>query len=174
MFSFSHVCDVIEFRDDHARMRINVSLASFARFERARIWWISYVRLILKLLQICVVSIATRLWRWNFLTLWIGCSYVASCKWGMRATKIRLLFCYFLFSKCQFVLRELIRRLYLTCRGVTSRLVSSLLCLLHEQHQGLQVCVVIQYLALPRSMIVAIEQISFIGWNSCIPRTFLF
>ena len=38
----------------------------------------------------------------------------------------------------------------------------------------LQICVVIQHLALPRSMIVAIEQISFIGWNSCIPRTFLF
>ena len=97
-FLRSHVCDVIEFRDDHARMRIDVPLASFARFERARIGWISYVRLILKLLQICVVSIATRLWRWNFLTLWIGCSYVASCKWGMRATKIRLLFA--VFSVC--------------------------------------------------------------------------
>ena len=46
--------------------------------------------------------------------------------------------------------------------------------LLNEQRQGLQICVVIQHLALPRSMIVAIEQISFIGWNSCIPRTFLF
>ena len=44
----------------------------------------------------------------------------------------------------------------------------------YEQRQGLQICVVIQYLALPCSMIVAIEQISFIGWSSCIPRTFFF
>ena len=48
------------------------------------------------------------------------------------------------------------------------------LCLLNEQRQGLQICVVIQHVALPRSMIVAIEQISFIDWNSCIPRIFLF
>ena len=30
-FPRSHVCDAIEFRDDHARMRINDPLASFAR-----------------------------------------------------------------------------------------------------------------------------------------------
>ena len=30
-FLRSHVCDVIEFRDDHARMRINDPLASFVR-----------------------------------------------------------------------------------------------------------------------------------------------
>ena len=35
-FLRSHVCDVIEFRDDHARMRINDPLASFARFEREK------------------------------------------------------------------------------------------------------------------------------------------
>ena len=32
------------------------------------------------------------------------------------------------------------------------------LCLLHKQHKGLQICVVIQYLALPRPMIVAISR----------------
>ena len=36
------------------------------------------------------------------------------------------------------------------------------MCLLHKQHQGLQIFVVIYHLALPRWMIVAIEQIS---WN---------
>ena len=103
----------------------------------------------------------------------------------MTAAKIRLLFAvfssvrvsclYFLFSKkCQFVLCELVRRLYSTWRGVTSWPVSWLLCLLHKQRQGLQLCVAIYYLALLRSMIVAIEQISFIGWNPCMPRTFLF
>ena len=35
-FLRSHVCDVIEFRDDHARMRINDPLASVARFEREK------------------------------------------------------------------------------------------------------------------------------------------
>ena len=35
-FLRSHVCDVIEFRDDHASMRINDPLASFARFEREK------------------------------------------------------------------------------------------------------------------------------------------
>ena len=35
-FLRSHVCDVIEFPDDHARMRINDPLASFARFEREK------------------------------------------------------------------------------------------------------------------------------------------
>ena len=35
-FLRSHVCDVIQFRDDHARMRINDYLASFARFEREK------------------------------------------------------------------------------------------------------------------------------------------
>ena len=35
-FLRSHVCDVIEFRDDHARMRINDPLASFVRFEREK------------------------------------------------------------------------------------------------------------------------------------------
>ena len=36
-----HVCDVIQFRDDHARMRINGPLASLARLRR-RIVLISY------------------------------------------------------------------------------------------------------------------------------------
>ena len=35
-FIRSHVCDVIEFRDDHARMRINDPLVSVARFEREK------------------------------------------------------------------------------------------------------------------------------------------
>ena len=35
-FRRSHVCDIIEFRDDHTRMRINDYLASFARFEREK------------------------------------------------------------------------------------------------------------------------------------------
>ena len=35
-FLRSHVCDVIKFRDGHARMRINDPLASFARFEREK------------------------------------------------------------------------------------------------------------------------------------------
>ena len=75
-------------------------------------------------------------------------------------------FCYFLFSKRHFVLRASSSD-DLTGRGVTSWLislftVSELLCLLHKQRQGLQICVVIYHLALPRSMIVAIEQIS---WN---------
>ena len=73
----------------------------------------------------------------------------------MMAAKIRLLFavfCYFLFSKREFVLRELVNRV------VTSRLITWLLCLLRKQRQGLQICLVIYYLALPRSMIVAIEQ----------------
>ena len=35
-FFRSRVCDAIEFRDDHARMRINDPLASFARFEREK------------------------------------------------------------------------------------------------------------------------------------------
>ena len=38
-----HVCDVIQFRDDHARMRINGPLASLARLRRRRIVLISYV-----------------------------------------------------------------------------------------------------------------------------------
>ena len=77
-------------------------------------------------------------------------------------------FWYFLFSKCHFVLRASSSD-DLTGRGVTSRLISLfslfislLLCLLHKQRQGLQICVVIYHLHLPRSMIVAIEQIT---WN---------
>ena len=74
------------------------------------------------------------------------------------------MFCYFLFAKRHFVLRASSSD-DLTGRGVTSRLislftVSELLCLLHKQRQGLQICVVIYHLALPRSMIVAIEQIT--------------
>ena len=53
-FLRSHVCDVIEFRDDHARMRINDPLASFARFEREK----NRVNFVCpaNLLQICVVN----------------------------------------------------------------------------------------------------------------------
>ena len=38
-----HVCDVIQFRDDHARMRINGPLTSWARLRSRRIVLISYV-----------------------------------------------------------------------------------------------------------------------------------
>ena len=41
--------------------------------------------------------------------------------------------------------------------------ISWLLCLLHKQLQGVQICVVIYYLALSRSMIIAIKQISLVG-----------
>ena len=50
-FLRSYVCDVIKFRDDPLRMRINDRLASFARFEREKNHMlISYVRPIFKLL----------------------------------------------------------------------------------------------------------------------------
>ena len=52
-----HVCDVIQFRDDHARMRINGLLASFGAFEREK----NRVNL-----QATFVNIATRFWRWKF------------------------------------------------------------------------------------------------------------
>ena len=53
-----HVCDVIQFRDDHARMRINGPLASLARLRGRRIVLsrVSY-------LQAIFVNIATRFWR---------------------------------------------------------------------------------------------------------------
>ena len=47
-----HVCDVIQFRDEHARMRINGPLASLARLGR-RIVLIS---------NATFVNIATRFW----------------------------------------------------------------------------------------------------------------
>ena len=99
-FPRSHVCDVIEFRDDHARMRINDPLASFARFEREKN---SHVRPILKLLQICgqycdtFLEMEFRI-RNSYPMDRIGCSYVASCKLGMTAAKIRMLFA--VFSMC--------------------------------------------------------------------------
>ena len=53
------------------------------------------------------------------------------------------MFCYFLFSNSHFVLRASSSD-DLTCKGVTSRLISLfiswLLCLLHKQRQGLQMC----------------------------------
>ena len=60
-----HVCDVIEFRDDHARMRINDPLASFARFEREKNRVNLECPANLKTAAIIVVNIATRFWRWN-------------------------------------------------------------------------------------------------------------
>ena len=74
----------------------------------------------------------------------------------MTAAKIRLLFA--VFSVC-FVIFYI--RSVSSCSASSSddctKLVgeshpdsSWLLCLLHEQHQRLQICVVIQYLALPR------------------------
>ena len=47
-----HVCDVMQFRDDHVHMRINGPLASLARLGR-RIVLISYATF---------VNIATRFW----------------------------------------------------------------------------------------------------------------
>ena len=37
-----HVCDVIQYRDDHARMRINCPLASFASLRRRIVLSSSY------------------------------------------------------------------------------------------------------------------------------------
>ena len=53
-----HVCDVIQFRDDYARMRINGPLASLTRLRGRRIALISYV------LSYCEHS--TCFWRWKF------------------------------------------------------------------------------------------------------------
>lgn len=44
------LCDVKKYRDDHARMRINGPLASFARLKGRRIVLISFVPIYLKLL----------------------------------------------------------------------------------------------------------------------------
>ena len=111
----------------------------------------------------------------------IGCSYVASCKWGMTTAKIRLLFAVFSVCFVIFYFRSVSSCSASSSDDCTKRARESYpdsylgFCVCStNKRQGLQICVVIQYLALPRSMIVAIEQISFIGWNSCIPRTFLF
>ena len=52
-----HVCDIIQFRDDRTRMRINGLLVSFGAFERER-YRVN--------LQATFVNIATFLWRWKF------------------------------------------------------------------------------------------------------------
>ena len=85
-FLRSHVCDVIEFRDDHARMLINDSLASFARFEREK----NRVNLVcpanLKTAanmcgQYCDTFLEMEFRIRNSYPMdRIGCSYVASCK----------------------------------------------------------------------------------------------
>ena len=139
-------------------------------------------------LQAIFVNIVTRFWRWKF--------RIKNCYPMDRMTSIlqwRLLkfncclcfqaavFCYFLFSKRHFVLRASSSD-DLTGRGVTSRLislftVSELLCLLHKQRgQGLQICVVIYHLALPRSMIVAIEQITWnqLHWLKLLHASYIF
>ena len=53
------VCDVIQFRDDHARMRIKGPLASLARLRRRRI----VLKSRMSYLQAIFVNIATRLFR---------------------------------------------------------------------------------------------------------------
>ena len=130
-----HVCDVIQFRDDHA---------------------------------------ATRFWRWKF-RIRNSCPMdrISSIlQWRLLKFNCCLLcfqaavFCYFLFSKRHFVLRGSSSD-DLAGRGVTSRLISlfqylSFCVYSTKQRQGLQICVVVYHLALPRSMIVTIEQIT---WN---------
>ena len=85
-FLHSHVNDVIEFRDDHARMRINDPLASFVRIERKK----NRVNLVcpanLKTAanmcaQYCdtLLEMEFRI-RNSYPMDRIGCSYVASCK----------------------------------------------------------------------------------------------
>ena len=168
-FLLLHVCDVIHFWDNHARMRINGLLVSFDAFERKN----NRVNF-----QATFINIATRFWKWKFR---IRNPYPMDqmCIWAMTAAKIWLLFAvfsYFLFLKRHFVLRASSSD-DLTCRShiLTPIFIYILaLCLLHKQNQRLQICVVIYHLALPCSMIVAIEQISFIGWNSCMPRPFFF
>ena len=62
-FLLLHVCDVLQFRDDHARMRINGPLASLVRLRRRR----NRVKLArMSYLQAIFVNIATRFWRWKF------------------------------------------------------------------------------------------------------------
>ena len=50
------------------------------------------------------------------------------------------------------------------------------MCLLHKQRQGLQIRVVIYHLALPRSMIMAIEQITCnqLHWLKLLPASYIF
>ena len=89
-FLRSHVCDVIEFRDDHVRMRISDpladTLASFERFDREK----NRVNLVcpanLKTAanmcgQYCdtFLEMEVRI-RNSYPMDRIGCSYVASCK----------------------------------------------------------------------------------------------
>ena len=85
-----HVCDVIQFRDDHARMRIRDPLSSFARLS---VWEGdgSLVRPILKLLLSILLHVfGDENLEWEIRTLWIG--WLTSCIWAMAA-KIRLLLC---------------------------------------------------------------------------------
>ena len=49
-----HVCDIIQFQDDHARMHINGLLVSFGAFEREK----NHVNL-----QATFENIATHFWR---------------------------------------------------------------------------------------------------------------
>ena len=181
-----YVCDVIQFRDDHARTGIRDPLSPFARLS---VWEGdgSLVCPVLKLL----LSILRHVFgdenlEWEICTLWIG--WLASCISAMAA-KIRLLsavVCYFLFSKGQFVL----------CPGnilappaLTGKPSCKLVGESHHDWYSILAFVsapqttprtanlwgnILPWLVLPCSMIVAIEQISFIGWNSCIPRIFLF
>ena len=67
-----HVCDITQFRDDHAPMRINGPLASFGEFEREKIV------LIFKLLSCALRHVfGDENLDQGILTLWIAC--LASC-----------------------------------------------------------------------------------------------
>ena len=85
-FLRSHVCDVIEFRDDHARMRINDPLASFARFEReknqANLVCPANLKTAANMCgQYCDTFLEMEFRIRNSYPMdRIGCSYVASCK----------------------------------------------------------------------------------------------
>ena len=120
-----HVCDVIQFWNDHARMRINGLLASFGASEREK-YRVN--------LQATLVNIATRFWRWKFR---MRNSYPMDRMSSILHMSRRLLrkfdcfllcflaavFCYVLFSRRHFVLRASSSD-YLTCKRVTSWLIS--------------------------------------------------
>ena len=133
-------------------------------------------------LQAIFVNIATRFWRWKFR---IRNSYpmerISSIlQWRLLKFNCCLCFQASVSFLCLFVLRASFSD-DLTGREVTSPLislytVSELLCLPHKQRQGLQICVVIYHLALPRSMVVAIEQITWnqLHWLKLLHASYIF
>ena len=169
-----HVCDVIKFRDDHTRIRMNDPLASLACLRGRRIVLISYLQSHLKA---TFVNFATRFWRRKFK---IRNSYPMYRMQHLVNEQLRLLkfdcclLCFVIFYFRSISSCSASSSVDLTCRGV--HILTDILAFVSAPQTTPRTANIYgnYYLALPRSMIVAIEQISFIGWNSCIPRTFLF